>query len=285
MNSLKGAVSNMKTFKLRSAFSMLELIFVIMILGIIASMASEMIVKVYEQYILQRAQHKASIKTELAATQIANRLASAIPGTVYRIRTGVGTPVLESIQSGMPVGSDGDDYDGIQWVGSDIESFTASNPPAWSGFCDVQDSNRTVLSTPGSNLADAQTITTNLSSTSGRAYAPVLYFAYDENETAVTFDDNDTIRLSVAESTIIEQYKLASSSYAIRVVNGDLRLYYDFDATRQASFANAPSSVLMNNISTFKFQAAGRTIRFKICRQENIGEDLNITVCKEKAVF
>ena len=50
---------------------MLELIFVIIILGIIASIASELIAKVYESYILQRAQYKANMKTELAAKQIA----------------------------------------------------------------------------------------------------------------------------------------------------------------------------------------------------------------------
>ena len=66
---------------------MLELIFVIVILGIVSSIGAEIIAKIYGQYIIQRAQHRASIKTELAATQIANRLRYAIPGTVYRIKS------------------------------------------------------------------------------------------------------------------------------------------------------------------------------------------------------
>jgi len=58
---------------LRRGFSMLELIFVIVILGIVSSIGAEIIANVYESYIVQRAQHRASIKTELAAIQIANR--------------------------------------------------------------------------------------------------------------------------------------------------------------------------------------------------------------------
>ena len=67
----------------------------------------------------------------------------------------------------------------------------------------------------------------------------------------------------------------------------DLYLYYDFDPTPKVRIsASSPQrSLLMKNISTFKFKGAGRTIRFKICKEENIGEDFNITACKEKAVF
>ncbi|MCW8821398.1 MAG: prepilin-type N-terminal cleavage/methylation domain-containing protein, partial [Sulfurovum sp.] len=63
---------------LRTAFSMLELIFVIIILGIVSSIGAEIIAQVYESYIVQRATHRSSIKTELAATQIANRLTYAV---------------------------------------------------------------------------------------------------------------------------------------------------------------------------------------------------------------
>ena len=55
-----------QTFK--PAFSLLELVFVIVILGIVASLGSELIAKIYESYVLQRAQHRSSIKTELVAS-------------------------------------------------------------------------------------------------------------------------------------------------------------------------------------------------------------------------
>ncbi len=49
-------------YSFRSAFSMLELIFVIVILGIVSSIGAELIAKVYENYIVQRALHRSSLK-------------------------------------------------------------------------------------------------------------------------------------------------------------------------------------------------------------------------------
>jgi len=73
----------------KKAFSMLELVFVIAILGIVASISSSVIVQVYESYIMQRAVHNASIDTELAINQITNRL-------TYRIDKKTFTPKLSS---------------------------------------------------------------------------------------------------------------------------------------------------------------------------------------------
>lgn len=56
--------------KMRVAFSMIELVFVIVILGIISSIGAEVIAQVYESYIVQRAQYRASAKTQIALNQI-----------------------------------------------------------------------------------------------------------------------------------------------------------------------------------------------------------------------
>ena len=273
---------------------MVELILVIVVLGIVSSIGAEIIAKVYEQYILQRAQHRASIKTELAALQIANRLRYMIPGTVYRIKN---DNSLESIESSF-TGS-GEVYKGIQWVGYDGDSFEAvsgdssggSNPrrPGWSGFIDL-DSNSTDkdhLQTPGSDLALTNTIISNLSPTSRNIGNAVVYFPYDLAEHNISSVSGDIITLATATHRhIVEQYKLAWSSYALIVEGGDLYLYYDFApivATTRPN--NTPHELLLHHVSTFKFKGAGKTIRFKICRDEPIGEDYNITSCKEKAVF
>jgi len=273
--------TNMKHYRLTPAFTMLELIFVIVILGIVASIGSEMIAKVYESYIVQRAEHRATMKTELAATQIANRLASAIPGTVYRIRkSDNGYEPVESDFGGLS----GDDYKGLKWVGSDTDSFSATATPGWSGFCDIDDpaNSKNSISTPGSALGTTTTIINNLSAS---APAPKIYFPYDPTEYNATIAGTTISLTGAGASHIVEHYKLAWSSYALIVEGGDLYLYYDFAATPTATFTGETKSLLMKNVSTFKFQGAGRTIRFKICKQENIGEDFNITACKEKAVF
>jgi len=266
---------------------MLELIFVIVILGIVASIGSEIIVKVYESYIVQRAQHRATLKTELAATQIANRLASAIPGTVYRIRS---NNTYEPIDSNFPGGIDGDDYIGIRWVGSDTDSFSATSTPGWSGFCDINATTTIspTISTPGSNLNISTTIITNLAGGTFPSFNPSVYFPYDPIAYPVTTPSGSTLTFTGTIPThIVEHYKLAWSSYALVVTGGDLYLHYNFSPTPgvNGTSVGGSSSLLMKNISTFKFKAAGRTVRFKICKEEPISEDVNITACKEKAVF
>ncbi len=278
----------MKNNRLIPAFSMLELVFVIVILGIVASIGSEMIVKVYESYIVQRAEHRATLKTELAATQIANRLASAIPGTVYRKNDIAGSIITEEINQGMTL--TGDQYTVLQWVSSDTDSFSAAATPGWSGFCDIDNTSTTEtnLTTPGSDLEMTDTIIQNLSNDTKTIANAAVYFPEDNTVHYIAAGTGQTITLDSNASRIVEHYKLAWSSYALAVEDNDLYLYYNFNPTPAIAIPDTASrSLIMKNISTFKFKGAGRTIRFKICKQEPISDDgnENITACKEKAVF
>jgi len=285
----------------RNGFTLLELIFVIVILGIVASIGSELIAKTYYHYIIQRAQHRASLKTELAALQIANRLAAAVPGTVIRRLETNGS--IEGINDPMLLDTTGDTYTVLQWVGADMDSFNyyddGSKKVGWSGFCDVEGSDKTHILTLGSSLNFTNTIIENLSKNSAGIATKhlsnaALYFPYDMTEhnlsaaTSIAVGENN-ITLSTAIAHIVEHYKLAWTSYALVVESNaeggkDLKLYYNFPPIPGTNVAGS-SSLLMKNISTFKFKGTGQTIRFKICKQENIGEDFNITSCKEKVVF
>jgi len=269
---------------LRPALTMVELILVIVILGIVASLGAEIIANVYEGYIIQRAQYRASIKTELAAIQIANRLAYAIPGTVVR-KNGTAAGGTDINEPGNA------DDTTLQWVGADIDSFNArsaaSNLPGWSGFCDINATTIPNISTPGSNIPLVLTIRVNLHLTK----FPQIYFQSKDGlvnyqaTSALTPADTTHIQIAApANSKIVEHYKVALSSYAL-VANGDLTLYYNFAPQRDVAIPyNAKRQILLRNVSTFEFRGDGRTIRFKICVRESIG-DGNITTCKEKAVF
>lgn len=269
---------------LRPALTMIELILVIVILGIVSSIGAEIIANVYGGYIVQRAQHRASIKTELAAIEIANRLTHAIPGTVVRRATLTGVVPTD-------INEPGNSTDAIlQWVGSDTDSFNAitsatNRLPGWNGMCDVDASaGSAVISTPGSNLALAGTIIGNLGGTlaGSRLYFP-LRSGLQGHE--VTSGAGEAITLTAAPARISEHYKLAWTSYALEAkADGDLILHYNFTPTVGADITNQSQALLLRNVSTFEFRGDGETIRFKLCVQERIG-DGNITICKEKAVF
>jgi len=266
----------------RNAFTMVELIFVIIVLGIVSSVGAEIISKVIQQYIIQRAQHRGSIKAELAAQQIANRFSDAISGTVYRIKN---DDSYESIASSLTVS--GDQYKGIQWVGADSESFSTASTPGWSGFCDLDDSNKSTLNTDGSQLSMTNAIIGYLYDTKDISDSAVFFpNQYQEHNISSRNGDEELNFAIAGTKTIAEQYKLAWSSYAVVVVGGDLWLYYNFEpSVRHLYSDNSKRSLLLKNVTTFKFMGDASSLRFKVCKSERITEDVNITSCKEKAVF
>jgi len=305
---------------MRNAFTMLELVFVIVILGIVAGISSEVIATTYQGYINQRALYRSSIKTELAATQIANRLAYAIPGSIVA-RDEANLIDVSNITAAHTA------YPTLQWIGYDVDGFTtrnvASQLPGWSGFADLNvaattriDPNKISLSTPGSRLALADAIIANLSGGGVGAKGltdSILYFnindimihngvdSYNAADSEGIYTINripagsiDTIELDApATANIAEQYKLAWTSYAIVVTdfNGDglddLVLRYDFQPWNGETYdGDSPKeTLLLSNVSVFRFTGSGNSVRFKICKPERINANENISVCKEKVVI
>ena len=288
-----------KTRQLRAALSMLELIFVIVILGIVSSIGAEVIAQTYESYIVQRGQYRATTKTELALNQIANRLRYAIPGTV-------GFKLTKDHEfQGITEPNSGNDAV-LQWVAYDGDSFEAisssastgvARRPGWSGFCDLNASSGSTIATPGSDLNLASGIITNLGGSISNA---VIYFPYGVSY-GVNAGSGETITLDTAlpsGSSIYERYKLAWSSYALVCENGnadypcgDLYLYYNFTPTVGADLnvttPPIPKSLLLTNVDNFRFKGSEGSLRVKICKREQTGMDANDTIhaCKEKVIF
>ncbi len=279
--------------KNRTAFTMVEFIFVIVVLGIVASIGSEIIAQVYESYIVQRAQYKAAIKTETAINQIANRLRYAIPGTVgaRKAKDQVFVPATEISDPNMNV---------LQWVGYDGDGFEARGEkdprPGWSGFGDINNpqTDKKQMITPGSNLNLSYQIIQNLSGGT-RTLSDAHIFFPNSDGASIDIDNGDekTITFDTdipSGGVIYERYKLAWSSYALSVENGDLWLYYNFDPINQTAIVGAAKikkQVLLRDVTNFRFKASEGAIRVKICKTEKIGAGANDTVqaCKEKVVF
>ena len=301
--------------KNRAGFSMLELVFVIVILGIVASIGSEIIAKVYKSYIIQRASNKSSIKTELAALQIANRLAYVIPNTVIG-RVSADDDTYKSINEILP----SDNFQVLEWVGYDADSFkyTASGTllSGWSGFVDLNHANtgRDTIASPGSHIVISDTVIGYLSgggtpkknTTNGAIFFPGVYdvnnIGYNGNISGIAKPVTRTINKSTfdlapipaGETRVIKEfYKLAWSAYAIVPViqpdNGlwEIRLYYDLQPWNGIDYDSqgVKSKIFLRNVSVFQFSGSENTIRFKLCQQEWIDETNKITTCKEKAVI
>ncbi len=285
----------MRTSRKRKAFSMVELIFVIIVLGIVSSIGAEIIAKIYRGYILQRAIHRAESKTELAALQIANRLQSAIPMTVYRIKN---DDTLEPIERDLNVS--GNLYKGIRWVAADIDSRDANSTPGWSGMVDLNLTGKDKVISPGSNISFAdrviQNLSTNPDGTKKTIENAVIYFPGDPDPHGIKASGTTgtTLMMDNNLSRAVEHYKLAWSAYAVvcedgnNTYCGNLWLYYKQtpDSTTPLDGGSGDKkALLLRNVSTFKFRSDGQTIRFKICKEEKIGDARTVPACKEKAVF
>jgi len=138
-------------------------------------------------------------------------------------------------------------------------------------------------------------------------YNPACMGLIDENNTTCIFpvrigtsiapNDNNLTFTRLNEPKIItERYKLAWSAYALVpeeiMKNGigtglfDLFLYSNYQPWNNENYKDdGDKNLLINNVSVFKFTENGGVIQLKLCASENIGQDYNISSCKEKAII
>jgi len=321
----------------KKAFSLIELIFVMVILGIVASLSSQIIVQVYDNYLTQRALYNTTTKTEMVANQIVNRLTFAIDGTtITKEVDNYGTPTGGFIEGTdwimlRDIGAAGTKFTTVEWIGYDNDSFAAGATPYWSGVADYTTATRDSFVSPGSDFSNVATIMTNLSNgevdlttshpaaiifaqqdneyRDGMEYTPLCMGLIDTGNTSCIFpvsnttplvpNDNNLTFTRVSDPNnattlakiVSERYKMAWSAYAIvPELNSeglhDLFLYYNYQPWNREKYkVHASKSLLMKNISVFKFTENGGVIQFKLCGSENIGADYNISSCKEKAII
>ena len=309
---------------MKKAFSLIEVIFVLVILGIVASISSQILVQVYEGYIVQNALYKSTTKTELVANQIVNRLTHAIDGTtiakdINNLGTIEGTHWIKL----EDIPSTDNNFTTIEWIATDYDSFSAGETPYWSGVANYETATVNSFETPASILSNANEIIYNLSNKevdlngtagqrpavlfiqkdkeyrSGENYNPLCMGLIDNNTScifpvAINSDNNLSFTPALPTGTIItERYKLAWSAYALvpEDLDGDglfnLFLYYNYQPWAGEHYTDVANNrkLLLSNVSVFKFTENGGVIQLKLCASENIGQNFNISSCKEKAII
>jgi len=272
----------------RYAFTLLEVVIVIVILGIVSSIGSEIIANVYKNYLLQRATYKANLKTELAAQQITNLLSYRIPGTTL-----AKNPDNLSDFVRVTDATNYSDYSHTQleWIATDNDGFSASVRPPWNGFADVDASDQSKVITPGSRLSLADTIVSSLSnaqvSLSGPQYPAIFFrdlrYTDDTLGNVVNYDvtscmgvtssntscisavsrtgdeqlDFQTPGSGVTNKVIVEHYKLAWSAYSIcpkKRSDGhyDLILFYNYQPWEGEQLETSISPFVKKRLSYYE---------------------------------
>lgn len=294
---------------LKKAFTMLELVMVIVILGIVSSIGADIIANLYENYIKTRAINRLQAQTELVLDQIAKRL-------TYRIKPSVIARNDGNFSDYVFLPNANNTYKILEWIGKDNEGFRGIKNPGWSGFIDLDsiDTNKTQIKTSGSELNTTNDIiealsydTVSLDNPAKKR--PAILFKgqssfdkaqygwnnVDGNYTIRVSSDlvtaNDIIHLDENITEMFEQYDLAWSAYAI-VPEGNnsndfnLTLYYNYQPWEDNNYTDGSKSVLIEHASTFRFTQIGETIRMKLCiHDNNQSGNYDFAFCKERVVF
>lgn len=306
---------------MKKAFTMLELVMVMVVLGIVASIGADIITSMYTNYLRSRTINALESKTEIVLEQIAKRLQYRIKDSVIARRTGSIT-TLSNADETYPI---------LEWIGYSNESFLGTPRPGWSGFIDL-DSNETngtnrTLKTSESNLTDAADTISVLSygtvDLSDGHEAALIFKGRSYNHTDFGWntnantDENATLKVKIHGTSIdifeisndsyippeiYEQYYLAHTAYAIAPTgtttqNGftdfNLTLYYNYQpwlgnsSRNDYGDINTSQSILTENASLFRFRQDETIMRLKLCLHDNnqTGVGDYIVVCKEKVIY
>ena len=307
---------------MKRAFTLLELIIVIVILGIIAMMSFNAIMNIYSNYFQTRTVNELETQTEIALEQISKRLEHRIkPSVIARKPSGGFLPLNDSrvnLNSG---------YEILEFIPYAYEIFndvpSGNKAGRYSGYADLTKSSpATGLISPGSNFSTevVETIKdlTCKENASGcvdfkdkdggvvAIFSDVYYdvqnsFGYkgisnlDIAKVGVKSIDGDTLEISgFANKQISEQYHLAYTANAIvpeqsadpkDTANGvfDLNLYYDYRPWMGEKYKpNGEKATLAKNVTRFVFTEKNGVIVLKLCMRAKNSE---ITICKSKAVY
>ena len=296
--------------RIRNAFTMIELIFVIVVMGIIGKFGVEFLAQAYKSFIFSSVNNALQSKSASAVEFIASRLQYRIKDSVIA-RTAAGA-------APTPIGSAaGETFTVLEWVGSDIDGYRGITAPYWSGVVDFDAGNSGLLNSPGTSAANADTLISTLAYGGGsNLNSSALYFIgsnsdvttdYAWNGAAITNQSaaihpilgaganftprrgDNSVPNNFINSEIYEYYKLAWTAYAIVYTPGannmgTLTLWYDYQPWNGETYtANGRSAVIMEGVSAFQYMAIGSIIKIQVCAKSELVEDYSL--CKEKTVF
>jgi len=308
----------------RIGFTLLELVFVIVIMGILAKFGVELLAQAYSSYIHQKVYSELQAKSEMAVEFIAKRLE-------YRIKDSTIARTDETNTSITPISeASGENYTVLEWIGYDNDGFrgyyngaNSRFQPAWSGIIDLNNSSGSELYSPDTNTTVANDIIKALSKNNTTIDDAALYFLgansdvmndYGWDGNAIT-DQSKAMHPvksvsgnvekfapavgSFSGTDVYEYYQLAWTAYAVVLKNynttthtGTLMLYYNYQPWKGERLSDGASTgkkaeIIMENVSAFRFMSIGSIIKIQVCVKSDILSDDggDYGICKEKTVM
>ena len=295
--------------KTRNAFTMIELIFVIVIMGIIGKFGTEFLVQAYGSFISTKIHNKFQNQSSTAVEFIAKRLQYRIKSSVIVRESSDFTKfeLLEGFQSS--------NYDVMEWISYDSEGL---RDEAWSGIYSKQNST-TELYSPETNTTQVNNLISTLSYTNSSLADAAIYFIGSDSSKdswgwdGVAFTDftnsmkpikagttlkefasdivgSDFSTLNLNNS-LLNSYQLSWTANAIVFdkTNQQLWFYTDYQPWEGNKYTDANiKQLIMEEVSDFKKKQIKSIMTIKVCSINEKLKDLDegdFGTCKEKTIL
>ena len=135
---------------MKKAFTLIEILVVLVIVGILATITTQILYKVYENYYISRSLNKLSFKTDVVLNNIAAKLQLRVPNSVIAVECNVTNDgckngnVISYKSVSLITPLDAQNYPVLEWLSKDIYSKRGVYDdnknyfyPGWAGFVDL----------------------------------------------------------------------------------------------------------------------------------------------------
>lgn len=304
---------------MKKSFSLVEIIFVIVVLSIVAGGTFDYILGVFRVYVRANSIDTMQNDLDIALTEISNRLSYRIKDSV--IYGGTATPLFNA---GVRNGT-------LEWIGYDGEGMMGmwddtvtvqAVMPGWSGFIDRGKLTPTTLLSLGSNLDFANQIITELSNnkvtlSNSRAVliiprenklitsygwyqtttpSPKSYFiinGYSDSDSGIGTNYNIFNGTDFDDITDTDRYYLSWSAYALELnaSSKHLNFYYNYQPWNNETYQDGNRALMLKNVIEFSFWQNGNSIWIKLCVDSNNTDTISernkslYGFCKERVVY
>ena len=294
----------------RHAFTMLELVFVIVIMGIIGKFGVEFLAQAYNTFIYAKINNRLQSDSTHTIELIAKRLEARIPPSTIKRKSPYNTLFKGATETVI----DPANYDFLEWIAYDVDGFRSqSTAKTWSGIIDLDITKTTNLKlfSPDSNMTAIDNHIKALSNNTSTIARAALFFpssnyninAFGWNGGTALIDQNRSMHPIIAGgtnefaastthgvnfdgATIYNRYMLAWTAYAVvhDSTTKDLTLYYNYQPWHGDDYTDGNSSLLMQNVDTFRIKGTGELFSIQVCVDSNLTNQEH-SICKEKTIF
>ncbi|MCZ6159060.1 type II secretion system protein [Campylobacter ureolyticus] len=292
---------------IKKAFTLIELILVIVILAILSLIGSNIYTNVYKNYLTSKVVDEVEDKTKLALDQIASRLSDRVKQATIGRKSSNPNDIVLVYDSRLQ-----QDHDILEWIGQSTQSRnlagnSVDDSIGWSGFLDMgrYEDGKAILI--GGRLSAAINVINSISRGGNQNLAMIFqgisttrengygFRGENPNKIMVFNMPNNGARITLARDymgeEISDRYQIAHSAYAIVPENGNLYLYYDYRPWIGQTYRNGRKSLLVENITLFRFRGFSASgMDLKLCVNANaqkhgVTDNNRFVVCKTKVVF